>query len=491
MIYGLSTIVSRLLYFILTPLYVNKYPPVSYGIFTHLYAWAAMINAVLAFGMETTYFRYLQKVEDADKPKVFNNSFIVIAFLALLFLISAFFFSEDISALLNNGSHSSDYQDYIRFFAVILMLDALAVVPFAKLRAEERPIRFGMIKLLNISIMIILNLLFILLIPAIIEQGGEGAVWCSSWYREGWIGYVFISNLIASAVTLLLLVPQIRGLAFKLDRGLLKSMLKYSFPILIANISFIINEHLDKIVMPMYLAEDVGKRDVGIYGAVTKLAMFLSIFIQAFRLGAEPFFFSYAKHKNAKETYALIMQYFVIAMMFVMLGITANMDWLKFFIRGSESTREIYWSGLFIVPLLLFNYVLLGVYMNLSIWYKLSDQTRYGLYISAAGAVITIVANWYLIPKYSYVGAAAVTFLAYFCMVLLSYFWGQKHYPIPYKLGKIGGFMVLGLLLSYLSYFVFDHNVFIGNALLLVYIGVVALIEKEQLIKLFRPKKER
>lgn len=488
MIYGASTIISRLLYFVLTPLYVNKYPPVSFGIFTHFYAWASMINAVLAFGMETTFFRYLQKVEEEDKPKVFNSSFIVIAFLALLFLISSFFFSYEISALLNKGTYSADYRDFIRFFAIILALDALAVVPFAKLRAEERPIRFGVIKLINISIMIILNLLFILLIPVIIKQGGDWSVWFSSWYREGWIGYVFISNLIASAVTLLLLTPQIKGLTFKLERALVKSMLLYSFPILVANISFIINENLDKIVMPMYLPDDVGKQDVGVYGAVTKLAMFLSIFIQAFRLGAEPFFFSYSKNANARDTYALIMQYFVVAMMIVMLGITANIEWLKYFIRGSEETRELYWSGLFIVPVLLFNYVLLGVYMNLSVWYKLSDQTRYGLYISCVGAIITIVANWYLIPRYSYVGAAFVTFLAYFCMVLLSYFWGQKHYPIPYRVGKIAGFMLVGLVLTYLSYFVFDGHVLVGNCLLVLYVVGFFIAERNQLKKIFRAK---
>ena len=455
MIYGLSTIIARMLYFVMTPLYVLKYPPASYGIFTNMYAWASMINAVLAFGMETTFFRFLQKVEEKDKKQVFNNSFIVIASLATLFFITTIVFAGTIGSWLNKGTYNADYESYVKYFALILALDALAIVPFAKLRSEGRPIRFGAIKLANIGIMVLLNLFFIALVPYLIKEGGFLGTWCSGWYRNEWIGYVFISNIVASAATFLLLIPEMRGFYFKPERQLIMKMLSYSFPILIANISYIINENLDKIVLPIYLPKDIGDRDLGIYGAVGKLAMFLSIFVQAFRLGAEPFFFSYAKNANAKKTYALIMEYFVIAMMLVMLGITANIDWLKYFIKGNADTRDLYWSGLFIVPLLLFNYVLLGIYMNLSVWYKLSDQTRYALYISLVGAGITILANYYV--------------------------WGQKHYPIPYKLGKILLYISVGICFSYLSYFIFNHNAFVGNGLLLAYIGGVFLMERNQL----------
>lgn len=490
MIYGVSTIVARLLYFIMTPLYVNKYTPAAFGVFTNLYSWASMINTVLAFGMETTYFRYLQKVDKADRSKVFNNSFILISFLAFLFLCSVFFFSRSIGSWLSDGGGAlavDDFQRYVKYFAVILTFDALCVIPFARLRIEGRPVRFGCIKLINIFTMIILNLLFILLIPKIIHNHGALGQWLSTMYREGWIGYVFISNMVASALTFLLLIPQIKGLKLEVDKALLKNMLIYSFPILVANISFIINENLDKILIPLYLPESIGERQVGIYGAVAKLAMFLSIFIQAFRLGAEPFFFSHAKNENAKTTYAIIMQYFVIAMMIVMLGITANIDWLKYFIKGGdEVTRNEYWSGLFIVPLLLFNYVLLGIYINLSVWYKLSDQTRYGLYISGIGAIITIIANYYLIPRYSYVGAAIVTLMAYLTMVILSFFWGQKHYPIPYNLTKIILYLCIGVILSYLSYFVFNHDVIIGNGLVFLFLIIIATLERKQLLALLR-----
>ncbi|QQS98273.1 polysaccharide biosynthesis C-terminal domain-containing protein [Sphingobacterium spiritivorum] len=481
MIYGLSTIFSRLLYFIMTPLYVSKYPPAAYGIFTNMYAWASMINAVLAFGMETTYFRYLQKVEEKDKQRVFNNSFIVIAFFALLFLISANVFSGQISALLNKGQFDQDYQRYIQYFAIILTADALAVVPFAKLRSQGRPVRFAIIKLVNILTMIGLNLFFILIVPVIISDGGVVGEWFAGWFKDGWIGYVFISNLVASVLTLVLMLPEMRQFSFQPDRKLIKSMLSYSFPILIANISFIINENLDKIVMPMYLPKEIGDRDNGIYGAVSKLAMFLSIFVQAFRLGAEPFFFSYSKNANARSTYAFIMEYLVIAMMIVMVGISANIEWLKFFIKGDAAHREIFWSGLFIVPLLLFNYVLLGIYMNLSVWYKLSDQTRYALYISGIGALITVVANYFLIPRYSYAGAAFVTFLAYASMVILSYIWGQKNYPIPYKVGKMLVYMVIGAGITYLSNFVFDRNLIIGNGLFVVFLAGIFIAERKKI----------
>lgn len=487
MIYGVSTIIARLLYFIMTPLYVSRYSPSAYGIFTNLYSWASMINAVLAFGMETTYFRYLQKVEERDKSKVFNNSFLIISFLAFLFFLTTYAFSGTIGNWIGHGEHAKDFQEYVQLFAGILTLDALAVVPFAKLRAEGKAIRFGLIKLVNIFIMIILNIGFIIAIPYTIKFGGDNGQYFIDWYRDGWIGYVFISNLIASAVTLLLLLPQLRGIKFDVDRALVKSMLTYSFPILIANISFIINENLDKIIIPLYLPESVGDRDVGIYGAVGKLAMFLSIFIQAFRLGAEPFFFSHAKNSNAKSTYATIMQYFVIVTLLVMVWITANIDWLKLFIRGGDKvSQDEYWSGLFIVPLLLFNYVLLGIYMNLSVWYKLSDQTRYGLYISGIGAIITVIANLILIPKYSYVGAAFVTTLAYLSMVVMSYVWGQKHYTIPYNVRRIVSYIFIGVIFTYLIYYVSNHDFFIGNTLFLIFLIIIIVLERKQIVSLLK-----
>lgn len=477
---------ARLINFLLTPLFVNKFSPSVYGIFNNMYSWAAMLNAVLAFGMETTYFRYLQKHDD-DRAKVYNNSFTIILFTSAVFVVTLHLFSMNIATWLNNGSYSTDYNRYVRYFAWILAADALAVIPFARLRAEGRPIRFAILKLVNILTFVGANLFFIVTIPWLIEQGGAYPAYFASWYRDGWVGYVFLSNLIASGLTLLLLLPEIAKLRPRLDRKLAMDMLSYSLPVLIANISFIINEHIDKIMIPKLLPDEVGDRDLGIYSAVSKIAVFLSIAVQAFRLGAEPFFFNYSKNANARQTYALIMDYFVIAMVLVMVGITVNIEWLKYFIEGdSPEEKAQYWSGLHIIPILLFNYVLLGIYMNLSIWYKLTDQTRFGLYISGIGAVITIVLNIILIPRYSYVGAVWVTAIAYAAMVATSYFWGQQRYPIPYRVGKNGAYIVTGIIICWLAFDVFDRHLIIGNLLFATFATAAGLTERKTLMAILK-----
>ncbi|WP_231595891.1 lipopolysaccharide biosynthesis protein [Sphingobacterium endophyticum] len=476
MIYGLSTIISRMLNFVLTPFFTSKFIPSVYGVFTSLFSYSSMVNAVLAFGMETTYFRYLQKVE-GDKQRVFDSSFLVTLVTAALFLISIFTFTEPIAIWLNEGVNVQDYVEYVKYFGLILAADAIAVVPFAKLRAEGRPIKYGAIKLINVLVFIFANLFLLVWLPELMKGSEFIRSLCSGWFREGWLGNVFISNAIASILTLFLLLPQILSFRFKVDSKLVKDMLSYSFPILIANISFIINENLDKVLIPRLLPGEKGDYDTGIYGGVAKIAVFLNLFVTAFRLGAEPFFFSYSKNENARKTYAVIMEYFVIAMIMVMIGLCANLDWLKHFIN------EKYWSGLILVPMLLFNYVLLGIYMNLSVWYKLSDQTRYGLYISGIGAIITIILNFALIPHFSYFGAALSTTVTYLFMVGLSYFWGQQNYSIPYKNKKIGIYLIIGLAVSWAAYF---GHFWIGNLLFLLFLGAVFYFEKESLLRILK-----
>lgn len=485
-IYGLSTVIARLLNFVLTPLFVRKFPATVYGVFTNMYSWAAMLNAVLAFGMETTYFRYLQKYE-GDKARVFNNSFIVICFTAALFLCVTLSFANGISTWLNNGVYDADYHRYLIYFVLILVADALAVIPFARLRAEERPIRFALLKLINILTFVGSNLLLIVALPFFIEANSAWAAFAEGWYRPNWLGYVFISNLVASVTTLLLLLPEILKIRLRLERKLVVNMLSYSFPILVANISFIINEHLDKLLIPKLIHGDAGSRDLGIYGAVSKIAVFLSIFVQAFRLGAEPFFFSHAKHKNARQTYALVMDYFVIAMVLVMVGISVNIEWLKYFIKGGSPAEQAeYWSGLPIVPVLLLNYVFLGIYMNLSIWYKLSDQTRFGLYISGMGAIVTLSLNYLFIPQYSYIASAWATLAAYGSMVVLSYLWGNRHYPIPYRVGRNLSYILAGVTICWLSFTVFNRHIVVGNTLFLAMLGTTFFIERRKLLALLR-----
>ncbi len=489
LIYGLSTIIARLFNFVLTPIFVQKYPVAIYGIFTTVYAWAAILNAIMAFGMETTFFRYLQKNEK-DKEKVYNNTFIVILFTVVLFVSSTILFTKPIAAWVLPGENVADATKYIQYFIFILSADALAVIPFAKIRADGKPLRFGIIKMINISFFVGFSLLFIIAIPIILENQWWGSEWISAWYKPGWIGYVFIANLIASIVTLLVLLPEILQLRLRPDKALIKNMFWYSFPILVANISFIINEILALIFLSKLLPEDISKVALGTYGAVQKIAIFLSIFVQAFRLGAEPFFFSHAKHPNSGKTYAIIMDYFIIFMSLAMVGLVANIDILKYFIKGGNAIEQAkYWSGLPVVPVLLMGYIFLGIYMNLSIWYKLSDQTRYGLYISVTGAIITIVFNLIFIPKYSFYASAWITMFVYFSMMTLSFFLGQRNHPIPYHVLKNVLYILAAAGLSYLSFSVFKKNIIIGNTLFLLFLAVSCWAEKKQIMQFIVKKK--
>lgn len=483
-IYGISTVFSRLFNFILTPIYTKVYPKAVYGIFTNMYANASIINAILAFGMESTYFRFLNKNEN-KKQEVYNNSFLCIAFISILFLISGLVFSSSIASYLTSKpAYLADYKQYVNYFVWILFVDAICVIPFAKLRADEKALKYSLVKFLNIGFFVGFNLFFIFVVPAIIKNNWIGANWFSSWYRPQWIGYVFIANLIASIVTFIVLLPEFLKLQLKFDKKLFATMFSYSWPILVANLSFIVNENLDKIVLNKLLPPNIADGEVGIYGAVCKIAIFMSIFIMAFRLGAEPFFFSHAKHQNAKNTYAKILQYFVIALAILFVALVANIEILKHFIRKQE-----YWVGLPAVPYLLLGYVCLGIYMNLSIWYRLSDQTWFGLYISVIGAIITIVFNFVLIPHFSYMGSAWVSMLTYFIMMVMSYVLGQKYYPIPYNLKKISAYLVIATILAFSSFFLFSRNIFIGNALLLVFVAGIFYIEKNDLMKLLKNNK--
>jgi O-antigen/teichoic acid export membrane protein len=480
-IYGLSTIVQRLLSSLLTPLYTSAYKPSVYGIFSTMFSYASILNAVLAFGMETTFFRYLNKA-GGNKKQVYNNGFWVVFMLSVLFLLLTLPFTNNIAGLIKIGKNTPqhEFELYIRYFIGILVIDAWCVIPFAKLRADGRPVQYGVIKLINIFVMVVLNLIFIFGIPFWIAHNLPGAAWFKQWYVHGYIAYVFLSNLVASFITLLFLLPQLFELRFTFDGPMFKDMLIYSWPILIANLSYIINENLDKLLLGKLLPANISEHEVGVYSACAKISIFLSIFIQAFRLGAEPFFFSHAKNKNATQTYARIMDYFVITVCLIFLGVIANIQVLKYYVNDKS-----YWVGLDVVPPLLFGYVSLGIYMNLSVWYKLSDQTKYGLYISGIGAILTIVLNVLFIPKYSYMASAWVSLIAYATMMVLSYVWGQKNYPIPYNLKKNLAYIVISVVLVYLSFSVFKRNIFVGNVLLLLFAGGAFYFEGKALKAIF------
>jgi O-antigen/teichoic acid export membrane protein len=480
-IYGLSTIVQRLLSSLLTPLFTGAYLPKVYSIFSTMFAYASIFQALIAFGMETTFFRYLNKFPD-NKRQVYNNGFWVIFFVSICFLLLTVPFTYTLAGLIKIGKDipQTEFALYIKYFIGILILDAWCVIPFAKLRADGRPIKYGLIKVVNIVITVSLNVLFIIVIPYWLSHRFFGWEWITGWYVHGWVAYAFLSNLIASATTLLMLIPELLQLQLKFDKVMFGQMLLYSAPILIANLSFIVNENLDKILLGKLLPAGISERDLGIYSGCARLSIFASLFNQAFRMGAEPFFFSHAKNKNAGYTYARIMDYFVIAMCCMFVGVVANIEVLKYYVND-----DAYWVGLPVVPPLLLGYVSLGVYMNLSVWYKLSDQTKYGLYISGIGAVVTIILNVIFIPEYSYMASAWASLAAYATMMVLSYIWGQKNYPIPYNLKKNLAYIVSAVFLVYISFYVFNRNIFIGNGLLIAFASVALYFEWKNLKTIF------
>jgi O-antigen/teichoic acid export membrane protein len=489
-VYGVLTVLGRVLGSLLTPLYTWAFKLGAYGIITTMYSYVSILNAVMAFGMETTFFRYLNKHAD-NKQKVYNNAFASVFAITILFLLFSLPFVGHIASFVDVGSKTAlhaakgtthaDYISYVNYFIAILVIDAWCVIPFAKLRADGRPGRYSYIKLASVLIFIGFNLIFILGLPWWISHNFIGSAWASQWYDHGWVGYVFVSELISSVVTLLLLLPELFGLSLRFDGKMLLNMYSYSWPVLIANLSFLVNENADKLLLGWLLPTNRSLHDVAIYGACAKLSLFLSIFIQAFRLGAEPFFFSHAKNKNAGQTYARIMDYFVITVCVIFIALITNIDVLKYWIPNKN-----YWVGLSVVPPLIFGYVSLGIYMNLSVWYKLSDQTKYGLYISGIGAILTIVLNVLLIPHYSYIASAWISLLAYATMMVLSYIWGQKNYPIPYNLKKNLAYIVSSVVVVYLSFYVFNRNIFIGDTLLLVYAGVAFYFERANLRAIFK-----
>lgn len=476
-VYGLTTIVQRLLSAILTPLYTKAYLPKVYSIFSTMFSYASIIQAVLSFGMETTFFRYLNKYAD-KKKQVYNNGFWSIVIITAFFLLLTLPFTHTIAGLIKIGNDTpqSDFESYIKYFIGILVLDAWCVIPFAKLRADGRPMRYGVIKVVNIVVTVILNLVLIFGIPYLIAHHLSGWQWYSQWYRQGWVGYVFVSNLVASIITLIMLLPELRKISFEVDRVMFKEMLMYSWPMLIANLSYIVNENFDKILLGKLLPVNISEHEVGVYSACARISIFLSLFNQAFRMGAEPFFFSHAKNKNSGHTYARIMDYFVITMCVMFVAVIANIEILKHYVNNRS-----YWVGLDVVPPLLFGYVSLGIYMNLSVWYKLSDQTKYGLYISGIGAILTIVINVIFIPRYSYMASAWASLIAYASMMVLSYIWGQKNYPIPYNLKKNLAYIVTSIILVVLSFVVFKRNIFIGNLLLIGFLGVTFFNERKDI----------
>lgn len=468
-IYGLATVVPRMFSFILLPLYVSYLNTASdYGEITVIFSYLVFMNVILSYGMETSFFRFYSSEE--KKQTVIQTSTISIFWSSVGFLILALLTQNTIANLIKVDI------EYITYIIWILFLDALVVIPFSKLRIKQRPIRFAFIKILNTLINLGLNIFFLVFLPKLAHQNPD-SVFSLIYVEDFQVGYIFVSNLIASLLTFLYFLPDYIKLNWAFDSELWKRMMKYSLPVLVAGIAFAINEHFDKILLDYILPEDIAQHEVGIYGACYKLGLFMVLFATAFRLGIEPFFFSYAKNENAPKTYANITKYFVIFGSLILLVVIVFSDILK----QIMIPNEVYWDGMIVVPLIILANFFLGIYHNLSVWYKLTDKTKMGAYISIVGAILTLVLNFILIPKYSYMGSAIATLVAYGTMMIISYILGKKYYYIPYDMTKIGIYLGVSILLSYIYFYHFRENYFVGIGFIALFSGVIYYLEKDTL----------
>lgn len=466
MIYGVSTILGRLLNYMLVPLYSRVFLPEESYAYTEMYAYVAFFIVLLTYGMETAFFRFSES-ED-DKQKVFTTTIISILTTSTIFITLMFFMAQDIATFLQYANNP----EYITYFALIVGLDAFISIPFAKLRAGKRPVKFAAIQVTQISVNIGLNSILLLLFPYVYSKFPSWQPYLS-WIGDGkpQISFIFIANLAATLVAFILLLPEWITIKLKFDFKLWKRMMRYALPLLILGMAGIANETIDRVLLKYLLPEAIWKHELGVYGMCFKVAIVMSVFIQAFRYAAEPFFFSKYKEHDARETYADIMKYFVIILAGMFLTIMLYMDIVKYFV-GKE-----YYEGLKIVPVLLYSHLFLGIFYNLSIWYKLTGQTRFGAYISITGTIITISINITLIPVMGYMGSAWANFICYTTMAVLSYILGQKYYKIPYNIKKILLYMGLSAGIWALStLFHIEEKGFrlaVNTLLLLVFILIV------------------
>ena len=426
--------------------------------------------------METAFFRFYSA--ETDKENVIATSTISIFWSSILFLFGALIFRNTLAS----WAHV-DVQ-YITFTIWILVLDALVIIPFSKLRANKRPMMYAIIKIGNVVVNLALNLYFLLVLPIIYADSPDSFL--GNMYIDNFeIGYIFVSNLLASLLTFVVLSPNYVSLKRNFDVVLWKKMMRYGLPILIAGIAFAVNEHFDKILLGYWLPDNIAKSEVGAYSACYKLGLFMVLFATAFRLGIEPFFFSHSSNENAPQTYAMITKYFVIFGSLILLGVIVFADILKLLLLDNES----YWEAMKVVPLIILANFFLGIYNNLSVWYKLTDKTIIGAYISIVGALLTLLLNYVLIPTFSYYGSAIATISAYGSMMLISYILGKKHYPIPYDMEKIGSYLGISILFSVISFYGFRENYFVGIPLLLAFLYFIYHNEKTTILNIIKRKK--
>lgn len=450
-IYGVSSIVGRFLNYLLVPVYTIALPASSggYGVVTNIYAWVALILVLLTCGMETGFFRFANKGQD-DSMRVYSTTLLSVSIGSLVFVALGLLFLEPIAGWLEYGEHPW----YIGMMMIVVAMDAIQSIPFAYLRYKKRPIKFAALKLLFIFLNIALNLFYY-----VILEGND-------------VGYAFLFNLVCTSVVMVCMIPELRGFTYVLDKELLKRMLRYSLPLVILGVAGILNQVADKIIFPfVYPDEAEATIQLGIYGAASKIAMIMAMFTQAFRFAYEPFVFGKSKEKDSREMYAQAMKFFIIFTLLAFLAVMFYLDILRHVI-GRD-----YWDGLRVVPIVMAAEIFMGIYFNLSFWYKLIDETRWGAYFSLTGCIILILMNIFLVPQYGYIACAWAGFTGYGVAMLLSYFVGQKKYPIQYDLKAIGMYVLLAAVLYVAAEYVSIDNIYLRMAyrtvLLLLFIAYV------------------
>lgn len=479
LIYGLGTIIPRFLnYAVMTPFYTRIFYRElgQYGIITELYAWMAILLVILTYGMETGYFRFAQKSEDAGR--VYSTTLISLIMSSVIFLIIVNIFIQPVSSLMNYRDH----QDYIRMFAGIVAIDAFNAIPFVKLRKENRPVIFSIIKILNVVITILFVIFFLKIAPGIWERS-------TGWFHQIYdpdykVGYVFLANLISSGCTLLMLLPFVIGIKFRFDPALWYRMLAYSFPLLLAGLSGTINDVLDKVILRRMIGEADGLAVVGKYGAGYKIGVLMALFIQMFRFAAEPFFFERAKHADAKQTYSEVMKYFILVMLVVYLVINLYISGFQYIIAFS------YREAIIVVPVISMAYLFYGIYINHSIWYKLNDMTVFAVYITFAGAIVTVIVNVLFIPEYGYMASAWAHIASYATMIILSFVFAEKRYKVSYNMKQYIPYflMATGMVIfgRYFRYPGLASELLINTVFLLLFVGYAQY--RDKLITVFFSK---
>jgi len=453
-VYGLSSVIGRLLNYLLVPLYTRCFLPSEYGVVTEVYAYVAFLIVLLTYGLETAFFRFSKK--KYNTKTVYSTCLISLIVSSLVFIGLVFINSSSIANTLGYGIESR----FVQWFSIIIGLDAISSISFAKLREEEKAVQFTTIRLISICINIGLNLYFI-------------------WYKALGIEYIFIANLLSSLATIIMLSPEMVKTKFAFDSKLWKKMMIYGLPLLVAGLAGMTNETIDRILLKHFLPNpETASAQLGLYGAFYKLSIIMILFIQTFRFAAEPFFFDQYKNKNNRLVYADVMKYFTLFMIVIFLGVTIFYDFAIAFL-GEQYRDPI---GFQVVSILLLANLFLGIFFNLSIWYKLTEKTIFGAYLSIFGAIITLTLNFILIPKIGIEGSAWATLGCYFSMALASYFLGKKHFPVPYQTGRIGLYLLIMLAIYGIIHNT-SLNIIINSLFLLGFIIFVYFLETNKKTK--------